>query len=116
MKNTIRNLTLLIFLLASAPTLAWESEVKGIMFMDALDDENMILAENQGDGKYRVIHLKLVGGDLIVKSVQTINSIPGSKLKRGKSKPAYVEVVVEYLANSVSLATVVKLDNTPTGE
>ena len=116
MKNTIRNLTLLIFLLASAPTLAWESEVKGIMFMDALDDENMILAENQGDGKYRVIHLKLVGGDLIVKSVQTINSIPGSKPKRGKSKPAYVEVVVEYQADSGSLTTVVKLDKTPIEE
>ena len=72
MKNMIRNTALLVFLLISAPVLALESSIRGIMFMDALNENNMVVAENLGEGKYRIIHLELVDGNLVVKSAQTV--------------------------------------------
>jgi len=100
MKNMIRNTALLVFLLISAPVLALESSIRGIMFMDALNENNMVVAENLGEGKYRIIHLELVDGNLVVKSAQTVITHEKVKGKRNKAMPAYTEVVMEYMAES----------------
>lgn len=117
MKNMIRNTALLVFLLISAPVLALESSIRGIMFMDALNETNMVVAENLGEGKYRIIHLELTDGNLVVKSVQAVITHQEIKGKRRRAKPAYTEVVVEYLAENHAIFDVAsKLDKDPLEE
>lgn len=117
MKNMIRNTALLVFLLISAPVLALESSIRGIMFMDALNETNMVVAENLGEGKYRIIHLELADGNLVVKSVQTVITHNEVKGKRRRAKSAYTEVVVEYLAKNHAVFDVAsKLDKDPLEE
>jgi len=85
--------------------------------MDALNETNMVAAENLGEGKYRIIHLELVDGNLVVKSVQTVITHQEIKGKRRRSKSAYTEVVVEYLAkNHAVLDVASKLDKDPLEE